>query len=143
VPLSRDGRVLRPQRALAEDEREAAMDLLYDYRNLKVLGDKGFLDKLRQAILWQDRQVALLTPKRKNQKEQNPEGWDKVMNRVRRLIETAFAQGKGGFNLEKPYARTLWGLISRLIAKLTGLTIAAFYNKKNGRSPLVLAGFTF
>jgi hypothetical protein len=126
-----------------EDEREAAMDLLYDYRNLNVLGDKGFLDKLRQALLWQERRVALLTPKRKNQKEQNTAGWDATMNRVRRLIETAFAQGKGGFNLEKPYARTLWGLISRLIAKLTGLTIAAYYNKKNGRSPLILAGFTF
>ena len=127
----------------AEDEREAALDLLYEYRNLKALGDKGFLDKLRQALLYEDRQVTLLTPKRKNQKEQNPTGWDALMNRIRRLIETAFAQGKEGFNLERPYARTLWGLISRLIAKLTGMTIAAFYNKKNGRSPLVLAGFTF
>jgi len=125
------------------DEREAAWDLLYAYCHLACLGDKGFLDQLRQDFLEQDRDVVLLTPKRKNQKEQNPAGWDAALNRVRRLIETAFSQSKDGFGMEKPYARTLWGLISRVIAKLTGMTIAAWFNKKNGRSPLTLAGFTF
>lgn len=125
------------------DEREAAWDMLYEYRDLLSLGDKGFLDQSRQAVLEEDRGVILLTPKRKNQKEQNPARWDALLTRTRRLIETVFAQGKGGFGLEKPFARTLWGLLSRLIAKLTGLTIAAWFNQKNGRSPLTLAGFTF
>jgi hypothetical protein len=125
------------------DEREAAWDLLYEYRHLLCLGDKGFLERLRQEVLQQDRAVLLLTPKRKNQKEQNPPGWDAVMNRVRRLIETAFSQSKDGFGVEKPFARTLWGLISRVIAKLTGMTIAAWVNKQKGRSPLQLANFTF
>jgi hypothetical protein len=125
------------------DEREAAWDMLSEYRELLSLGDKGFLDRLRQEVLEEDRKVVLLTPKRKNQKEQNAPEWDAALNRVRRLIETTFAQGKDGFGLEKPFARTLWGLISRVIAKLTGLTIAAWFNKQNGRSPLILAGFTF
>ncbi len=125
------------------DEREAAWDLLYEYRDLVGLGDKGFLDRLGQQILEEDRDVILLTPKRKNQKEQNSPGWDAALNRVRRLIETAFSQSKEGFGLEKPFARSLWGLISRVIAKLTGLTIAAWYNRKNGRSPLSLASFAF
>lgn len=125
------------------DEREAAWDMLYEYRDLFSLGDKGFLDRLRQQVLEADREVVLLTPKRKNQKEQNAPGWDAALNRVRRLIETTFAQGKDGFGLEKPFAKTLWGLISRIIAKLTGLTIAAWFNRQNGRSPLTLASFTF
>jgi hypothetical protein len=125
------------------DEREAAWDLLYEYRNLLGLGDKGFLERLRQQVLEEDRAVVLLTPKRKNQKAQNPPGWDAALNRVRRLIETAFSQSKEGFGLEKPYARSLWGLLARLIAKLTGLTMAAWFNKQNGRSPLQLVGFTF
>jgi len=125
------------------DEREAAWDILYEYRDLLSLGDKGFLDRLGQQVLEEDRDVILLTPKRKNQKQQNPPGWEAVLNRVRRLIETAFSQSKDGFGLEKPFARTLWGLISRVIAKLTGLTIAAWFNRKNGRSPLTLASFTF
>ena len=125
------------------DEREAAWDMLYEYRDLLSLGDKGFLDQSHQTILEEDRGVILLTPRRKNQKEQNPARWDALLTRTRRLIETVFAQGKGGFGLEKPFARTLWGLLSRLIAKLTGLTIAAWFNRKNGRSPLTLAGFKF
>lgn len=107
------------------------------------MGDKGFLDRLRQEVLEEDRDVILLTPKRKNQKEQNPLRWNAVLTRTRRLIETAFAQGKAGFGLEKPYARTVWGLLSRLIAKLTGMTMAAWFNRQNARSPLQLVGFTF
>src|SRR5690242_3733982 len=58
------------------DEREAAWDMLYEYCHLACLGDKGFLDRLRRQVLAEDRDVILLTPKRKNQKEQNPAGWD-------------------------------------------------------------------
>lgn len=125
------------------DEREAALDLLETYRDRIILGDKGFLDQLRQALLAELTGNQLLTPKRANQKEQNPPTWEALMNRFRRLIETTFSQGKEGFGLEKPRARTLWGLLSRLIAKLTAMTIAAWANLAQGRSPLVLADFTF
>jgi hypothetical protein len=125
------------------DEREAAWDILYEYRDLLGLGDKGFLDAPTQQVLDEDRGVIMLTPKRKNQKAQNPPGWDALMNRTRRLIETVFSQSKEGFGMEKPYARSLWGVLCRIIAKLTGMTIAAWVNKQKGRSPLILASFTF
>jgi hypothetical protein len=125
------------------DEREAALDLLESYRDRIIFGDKGFLDQLRQTLLAELTGNQLLTPKRANQQEQNPPAWDALMNRFRRLIETAFSQGKDGFGLEKPRARTLWGLLSRLIAKLTAMTIAAWANVEQGRSPLTLADFTF
>ena len=125
------------------DEREAALDLLEEYRNLTVLGDKGFLDRFRQQLLTELRGNRLYTPKRQNQKEQNAPEWDATMNRLRRLIETTFGQAKEFFGLEKPRARSWWGVLSRLIAKLTGLTIAAAINKERGRSPLALANFSF
>jgi hypothetical protein len=34
-------------------------------------------------------------------------------------------------------------VLRRLIAKLTGLTLAAWINKQHGRSPLALADFCF
>ena len=80
---------------------------------------------------------------RKNQKEQHPPEWEAQLNRMRRLIETTFAQAKDTFGLEQPRARSLWGVLSRLIAKLTGLTLAAWINKQQGRSPLALADFAF
>ena len=91
----------------------------------------------------EERGILLLTPKRCNQKEANPDGWDSFLNRVRREIDTTFAQAKGVFGLEKPKARSSWGVLSRLIAKITGLTIAAFQNTQNGRPPLELAEFSF
>ncbi len=126
-----------------EDEREAALDLLADSRGLSVLGDKGFLDHRRQAVLHEDQGVLLVTPKRRNQREQNAPAWDALMNRARRLIETTFAQAKGVFGLEEPRARSLWGVLSRVIAKITGLTLAACYNRQQGHSPLRLAEFAF
>lgn len=125
------------------DERDGAQDLLDGCRNLRVLGDKGFLDRKRQAVLSEEQGLLLLTPKRKNQREQNAPGWDALMNRTRRLIETTFAQAKSTFGLERPGARTVWGTLSRVIAKITGLTLAAKCNREQGHSPLRLAEFSF
>lgn len=125
------------------DEREGAQSLLDNCRRLTVLGDKGFLDQSRQAILEEDHGLLLLTPKRKNQHQQNAPGWDALMNRTRRLIETTFAQAKGTFGLEKPGARTVWGVLSRVIAKITGLTLAAKHNREQGHPSLRLAEFSF
>jgi len=125
------------------DEREGATELLDSRRRLCVLGDKGFLDRKRQAILEEDQGLLLLTPKRKNQRAQNAPGWDALMNRARRVIETTFAQAKGTFSLERPGARTVWGTLSRVIAKITGLTLAAKHNREQGHSPLRLAEFSF
>ena len=125
------------------DEREAAQELLGNCRDLSVLGDKGFLDQRRQAVLQEDQGLLLLTPKRRNQREQNAPAWDALMNRARRLIETTFAQAKGTFGLEKPGARSVWGILSRVIAKITGLTLAAKHNREQGHSPLRLAEFSF
>lgn len=108
-----------------------------------MLGDKGFLDQKRQTVLSEDQGLLLLTPKRKNQREQNAPAWDALMNRSRRVIETTFAQAKGTFGLERPGARTVWGTLSRVIAKITGLTIAAKHNREQAHSPLRLAEFSF
>lgn len=123
-------------------------ELLENSRNLFMLGDKGFLDQWRQSVLREEQGLLLLTPKRKNQHQQNAPAWDRLMNRMRRLIlksfmETTFAQAKGTFGLEKPGARSVWGILSRVIAKITGLTLAAKHNREQGHSPLRLAEFSF
>jgi Transposase DDE domain len=125
------------------DERAGAQELLSGRRGLCILGDKGFLDHKRQTLLAEDQGVRLLTPKRHNQQEQHAPGWDARMSRVRRVIETAFAQVKDTFGLERPGARSVWGTLSRVIAKLTGMTLAAFCNRHQGVSPLRLAEFAF
>ena len=139
-----DGRlfdfVLLPANA---DERVALDELLEQYRDFELFGDKGFLDQERAERLHQRYGHRLWTPKRRNQKQQAPKEWEALCNRVRRRIETAIDQAKDFFGLEDPGAHTFWGLRSRLIAKLTGLTLAAWINQQQGRSPLALADFAF
>src|SRR5207245_7572616 len=125
------------------EEREGGLDLLYLYRNLTAFGDAGFVDQVRQRVLHEDTGNRLFTPKRANQREQNPLLWDQRMRSLRSRIETVYDQAKDQFHLEKTGAKTLWGLIARVIAKMTGMTIAAWVNKQNNRSPLVLAGFAW
>jgi hypothetical protein len=125
------------------DEREGALDVLWDYAGLVCLGDKGFLDAVRQGILSEERGTLLITPKRRNQGEQNPEGFDALFGDFRRRIETTFAQAKEQLGLERPRARSLWGVLSRLIAKITAHTLAAVVNREHGRAPLEMANFAF
>jgi len=125
------------------DERTALDELLPRYRHLVIFADKGFLDQERQAELYRRHGHRLYTPKRQNQKEQNPKAWDRACARVRQRVETAIGQAKDFFGLEEPGALTFWGFCSRLIAKLTGLTLAAWVNRQQGRSPLRLADFAF
>jgi hypothetical protein len=142
--LTVDGRlldfVLLPANA---DERTALDELLPKYRHFKIYADKGFLDQGRQERLYQRYGHQLYTPKRKNQKAQHPKGWEACCARIRQRVETAIDQGKDFFGLEEPGALTFWGLCSRLLAKLTGLTLAAWANGQRGRAPLLLADFTF
>src|SRR5262249_20331598 len=125
------------------DERQGAEELLEPYRNLTVLGDKGFLDEQRQAFLQQAYGNRLLAPKRANQKGRWSKPLQRCHNRVRQRIEVLYSQAKERFGLEKPGAHTWWGFLARLIAKLTGLTLAAWANLRHGRSPLGLAEFAF
>ena len=125
------------------DERDATLVLLSRYRHLCALGDKGFLDQERQAHLAAHGEVQLLTPKRANQPDQYPPGWGEVLNRLRRRIESTLAPAKAQFTLEKRGARTRWGLLSRIIAKLTAMTVAAWANVQQGYTPLRLAEFSF
>ena len=102
-----------------------------------MLGDKGFLDQKRQAILSEDQGLLLLTSKRKNQRAPNAPAQgalmkDFRMNRSRRVIETTFAPAKGTLGPERPWVWTVWSTLSRVIAKITGLTLAAKHNREQG-----------
>ena len=125
------------------DERVALDELLPQYRNLQIFADKGLIDEPRRRHLQERCGHQIWTPKRANQKRQNPKEWDATCKRLRQRVETTIDQAKDFFGLEEPGAITLGGLGSRLIAKLTGLTLAAWVNRQQGRSPLCLASFAF
>jgi len=125
------------------DDREAVGGVLAASRNLVALGDKGFIDQDWQAA-WQERRGHLiLTPKRRNQKVQNPAALDRLLKRVRKLLETVIDQLKEHLYLEKTRAKTLLGLWVRVLAKLTAHTLGVILNQHFGYDPLALKALVF
>lgn len=102
------------------DERQAAEAVLDRVANARVLGDKGFLGVEWQAHIYQQTGNTVLTPKRKNQTVQHPDGFERLLNRLRERIEGVFHELQNtGRNLERLLAKTVTGLVTRVIAKVT------------------------
>lgn len=125
------------------DERAAVEELLDTAENRVVLADKGFIGQEWQADWRQRRGHFILTPKRCNQKVQNPAVLDHLMQRSRRLVETVIDQLKEHLCLERTRARTLQGLWGRVLAKLTAHTLVIVLNQRFGYALLALKSFVF
>jgi hypothetical protein len=125
------------------DDRQAVEGVLDAARNLVVLGDKGFIDQEWQADWHEQRGHSLLTPKRRNQKVQNPARLDQLLKSARRLLETVIGQLKEHFSLERTRARTLLGLCVRVAAKLTAHTLGVALNQRFGYDLLALKALVF
>ncbi|MBD2699983.1 hypothetical protein IC229_05010 [Spirosoma sp. BT702] len=65
------------------------------------------------------------------------------LSRFRQLIETTNAQLSEQFNLPYTRAKSAWGLMSRLIHKLTAHTLAIYLNSMADRPLLVIKSITF
>ncbi len=112
------------------DERVAADEILDSLPgNAIVWSDKGFIGEEWQAE-WKEDGISIYSPKRTNQHHQNPKAFDQLLNSVRERIEGAFAILKeGGRSVEKTLAKTIGGLCSRIIAKITSVTLRLFFRK--------------
>lgn len=125
------------------DERDGLDALLSDEEQWCLWGDKGFLDAARQQRLAAEQGIALITPKRANQAQQLPVAVRKQLQKVRPIVETTFAQAKEYLHLEQPRVKTWWGLVARLMAKLTALAVMAWANTRRGVSPLSYVNFAW
>lgn len=102
------------------DERDAIETLLDILNGVTLIGDKGFISKEWQAQIEDDTNNVIWTPKRKNQHQQQAKQFEKWLNKTRERIEGVFheLQNTGRF-LERLLAKTVQGLATRLIAKVT------------------------
>ena len=108
-------------------EREALGDLVQTIRGL-LIGDKGYLSQpLKQELQRID--IELETAWRSNMPDCRNPVWVKLLQRMRRLIETVIGQLVGRFHFEKLWARDLWHLTSRLNRKLLAHTVCRWLNR--------------
>ncbi|MBC8236422.1 IS982 family transposase [bacterium] len=102
------------------DERDAAEEILPSANDGSVaLGDKGFIDSQRQEEWKRDLGVSVYTFKRANQKVKNPPYIQQLLKKHRSQVETTLSSLKRVEELEHHNAKTVLGLITRVITKVT------------------------
>lgn len=95
--------------------------------NCIITGDKGYIGKQNQIDLFQTAAIQLEVPLRNNQKEQKPV--IRILKKVRKRIETVFSQLCDQFMIQRNYAKSFTGFKSRILAKVTAMTLLQYLNK--------------
>ena len=102
------------------DERLAAEAVIDYLASCDIFADKGFLGHEWQTSIFDQTNNLIWTPKRKNQRVQNSKALDRWLSSVRERIEGVFHEVQNtGCNLERLLAKTVLGLCTRIIAKMT------------------------
>jgi hypothetical protein len=105
----------------------------------QLLGDGAYNDQELENYLEQYRSLTLLAPAKVNQQAKRSADDQKLLNRLRLICETVNAQLQEQLHLSKHYAKSTWGLITRIATKLTAHSTAMMVNALLGRPVLQLA----
>lgn len=98
-----------------------------EFTECVLLGDRGYLSQVQQLDLFETAKIKLETPMRKNQL-----GYEKqpyIYRKSRKRIETLFSQLCDQFRIRNNYAKTFEGFKTRILSKITALTIIQWINK--------------
>ena len=102
-------------------------DIREQLSDCTLLGDKGYLSSEIQIDLFNYANIELETPKRINQENYKPQFH--LFKKQRKRIETLFSQLCDQFMIRRNYAKTFEGFKTRLLAKITALTVVQYINK--------------
>jgi hypothetical protein len=102
------------------DERLAAEAILDQLSGCDLFTDKGFIGLEWQTQIFDQTNNLIWTPRRSNQYLQNNRSLDRWLSSVRERIEGAFHEIQNtGRNIERLLTKTVLGLCTRVIAKMT------------------------
>ncbi len=105
----------------------------------RLLGDGAYNDAALQHFLEQYRSVELLAPVKLNQPPVRCKQAQQQLNRLRLICETVNAQLQEQLHVSKHYAKSTWGLLTRIAAKVTAHSVGIMVNQLLGRPQLRLA----
>jgi len=100
-------------------------------RGMELLGDRGYIGKATQLRLFEDLDLTLNIPYRRNQKDFVKYDFRKKI--IRKTIEVCFSQYVDEFNIRRNYAKRFDGFYTRIITKVTAKTFKQFINLQNGK----------
>ena len=101
-------------------------DVKYNLNDCELIGDRGYISADYQLDLFNESHIKLTFPTRKNQHNQVEVSTAK--RRKRKRIETLISQLDGQFSMNKNFAKTFDGLATRILSKITTITIIQYLN---------------
>jgi Transposase DDE domain len=122
-------------------DNQPVVELLdsFSHHLQRLLGDGAYNDAALQSYLQQNCSLQLLAPAKANQAPKRSPSAQKQLNRLRLISETVNAQLQEQLHLSKHYAKSLWGLMTRIAAKITAHSVGMMINSLLGRPALKLA----
>lgn len=105
-------------------------------KGLILVGDKGYVSQPAKENLKNIYRITVITPKRKNQKDQTQTNESKRLLKNRKLVERTISQFKDQFNLEKLSAKSLNGFKERVRQIILTYTFGIYFNKRTHRNVL-------
>jgi hypothetical protein len=122
-------------------DNQPVIELLdsFSHHLQRLLGDGAYNDGALESYLQQYRSLQLLSPAKGNQTPKRSPSAQKQLNRLRLICETVNAQLQEQLHLSKHYAKSTWGLLTRMAAKVTAHSVGMMVNTFLGRPALQLA----
>ena len=122
-------------------DNQPVVELLdaFSHHLTHLLGDGAYNDAALQRSLAQYRSLELLAPRKVNQPSQRSQPAQRQLNRLRLLCETVNAQLQEQLHVSKHYAKSTWGLMTRIAAKVTAHRVGMMVNILLDRPVLQLA----
>jgi hypothetical protein len=105
-------------------------------RAIALLGDKGYTGEKLAQQLKAEFGVEVLAMRREYEPEYGPRAYNEVISSARKIIETTISVLTGVMNANWTYARSLKGLLTNLVAKVTALTLGNYLNLLMGEPVL-------
>lgn len=126
----------------AHHDVSVAPGLIETYRqNIGIGFDKGYIGLEKR--LQSPGNFKLIIPPRENQENNLTQREKWFLAKYRKIVETTNSLLSEQFNIQYTRAKSKWGLTNRIIAKLTGLTLAAFINSLLGEPLLHIKELVF
>ena len=102
-------------------------DIKAQLNDCTLLGDRGYLSAEWQLDLFTACNIRLDTPMRYNQNNYKEQPY--IFKRTRKRIETLFSQLCDQFMIRRNYAKTFEGFKTRILSKITALTMVQYINR--------------
>lgn len=114
------------------DDRAAVFELTENKPSIKIIADKGYIDESLKYQLQKERNILLISLKRKNSKDPLDKQLRNVLSKTRRRIETSFSQLAEQFNINRILAKSKLGLMLRITLKILAHNISFIINNLLG-----------